>query len=68
VQSWRQGDAKRFGGLEVDDKFEFGDLLHGQVLRLVTVQHTTDMVAHLLAPTIGYRRWRKRCPIGARKS
>src|SRR5260370_41243308 len=37
-QSWWHNDAKRFGGLEVDDQFEFRNLLHRQISRLVTLQ------------------------------
>src|SRR5262245_66038298 len=38
--------AQSFGGLEVYDQFDFGDLLYGQVLRFLPVENAADVDAH----------------------
>jgi hypothetical protein len=39
TEQWeREGEAKRLCGLEVDDQFNPGDLLHWQVSRFLAVQ------------------------------
>ena len=39
-QSWRNGQAKRFGGFEVDDKIEFGRLFDRNIGRLAPPQNS----------------------------
>ena len=36
-QRFRDGEAERLGGLEVDDQIDFRDLLYGEVCRLLTL-------------------------------
>src|SRR6516225_11730137 len=47
-QRFRDGDAERLGGLEVDDEFDFRDLLHGEVGRLVAFQNAPSIDANLV--------------------
>src|SRR6516162_609281 len=47
-QRLRDGDAKRLGGLEVDDEFEFRRLLHGEVGRLFAFENAADIDANLV--------------------
>ncbi len=42
-QCGRYGKAERSGGLEVDDQFEFGGVLHGQICRLLAFQDSVDI-------------------------
>src|SRR5262245_15000273 len=37
------GEAEDFGGLHVDDEFEFGRLLEGQVARVRPFENTVDV-------------------------
>jgi hypothetical protein len=46
-QRQREGDAKRLGGLEVDDQFDLRDLLDGQVCWLLAPENTTGVDADL---------------------
>jgi hypothetical protein len=39
----RNADAKCLGGLEIDDKFELGRSLDGQLARLLTLEDTIDI-------------------------
>ena len=44
-QRKRDSDAKRLGGLEVDDQLNFGDLLHRQVGGLLALENPTSVDA-----------------------
>jgi hypothetical protein len=39
----RHRDAKRLGGLEIDDQFEFGGLLHGQIGRFLALENSAHV-------------------------
>jgi hypothetical protein len=39
----RNGEAKRLGGLEIDDQLEFGGLLDRQITRLFALEDTVDI-------------------------
>ena len=43
----RRGEAEHFGGLEVDDKLEFGRLLHRKVGRMLALEDTIDVAGRL---------------------
>src|SRR6516225_11529505 len=42
-QRWRDVEAKRFGGLEVDHKLVPGRVLHREVTRLLTLENAIDV-------------------------
>ena len=46
TQRQRHGDAKRLGGLEVDDQLDFGGPLDRQVGRFLTLEDATGIVAN----------------------
>ena len=41
------GEAERFGGLDVDDQLDFGGLLDGQVSRLLAFENSTCIDTNL---------------------
>src|SRR5262249_9732635 len=45
-QCSRYGDAKRPGGLEVNDQFDFGRLLHWQITRLLALENAAGVHAN----------------------
>src|SRR6516164_6642868 len=47
-QRFRDGEAERLGGLEVDDEFEFCRLLHGEVGRLFAFENAPGIDASLV--------------------
>src|SRR4051794_26716053 len=58
-QVGRQAESQRLGGLQVDDKFEFGGLQHRKVSRFLAPQNTACVDANLTiaildARTIAY--------------
>src|SRR6516225_7375384 len=46
-QRFRDGEAERLGGLEVDDKIEFGRLYHGQISRFLASENAARVKATL---------------------
>jgi hypothetical protein len=44
LQALRHREAKRLGGFEVDDQFEFRRLLDGQIGRLRSSEHFRDVL------------------------
>src|ERR1700680_3914116 len=44
-QRKRDGQAERLGSLEIDDQFDFGDLLNRQVGRLLALENAADVNA-----------------------
>src|SRR5271154_952474 len=47
-QSFRDGKAERLGGLEVDDQFELGGLLHRQIGWFVALENAPGIDASLV--------------------
>jgi hypothetical protein len=51
-QRFRDGEAERFGGFEVDDQFEFGWLLlDRQIGRFLAFENAPGIDASLVVPT-----------------
>src|SRR5207244_10467952 len=46
-EHWRNAEAERFGGLQIDDQFEFGRLHDRQVSRLFTLKNAASVNAGL---------------------
>jgi len=44
---WRDGQAERLGGLEIDDELECGRLLDGQIGRLSALEDSSSVDADL---------------------
>src|SRR6516165_273487 len=44
-QRFRDGEAERLGGLEVDEEFDFGGLLNRQVGRLLAFENSAGVAA-----------------------
>src|SRR5262249_46029802 len=61
-QRGRDGEANRLGGRQVDDKFELGRLLHGDIGRLRPAQNLIDKLG--CTPELGLHAW----PIGHQAS
>src|SRR6516162_7582333 len=49
-QGFRDGEAERLGGLEVDDKFDFYGLLDRQISRCCPFENTPGVDASLVVP------------------
>jgi hypothetical protein len=47
-QCFRDGEAERLGGLEVDDEFEFGRLLHREIGWFVAFENAPSIGANLV--------------------
>ena len=45
-QRFRDGEAERLGGLEVDDQLEFCDLLHRQIGRFLAFENAPGIDAN----------------------
>jgi hypothetical protein len=55
-QRFRDGETERLGGLEVEGQFNFRDLLHRQVSRLVTSENAPGIDANLVVRPGWYAR------------
>jgi hypothetical protein len=49
-QRERECDAKRLGGLEIDDELDFCRLLNRQVGRLLALQNSSNVIADQTVP------------------